>query len=254
MKLLEQVTDSKKLAFTDLKILLYGSPAVGKSSFASHPDFAPIYIDLEDGLHAIKAPRFPRAKTYEDIKDQIAELKTTRHDYKTVVIDSIDWLEKLVEERVCKDYSAKTLMDVSFGRGYSACRTYIAEILTLLDELPMMIIFIAHEKIQTVQSPLYDPYDKIQPKLNDKISSLFAEYCDVVGYMTYRLTVKKGQGFEKSKALGSGERVLYLNEKPSFLAKNRFGLPDKIEPKLRTLISKINESIESSKEDLPDWM
>jgi hypothetical protein len=29
-----------------------------------------------------------------------------------------------------------------------------------------------------------------------------------------------------TRALGSGERVLYTAERPAFLAKNRYGLPD----------------------------
>jgi hypothetical protein len=40
--------------------------------------------------------------------------------------------------------------------------------------------------------------------------------------------VKSDVGFNKkvTRALGSGERVLYTAERPAFLAKNRYGLPD----------------------------
>ena len=41
-------------------------------------------------------------------------------------------------------------------------------------------------------------------------------------------TVKSDVTFNKkvTRALGSGERVLYTEERPAFLAKNRYSLPD----------------------------
>ena len=50
-------------------------------------------------------------------------------------------------------------------------------------------------------------------------------------FANYRIsTVKADVGFNKkvTRALGSGERVLHTAERPAFLAKNRFGLPDSL--------------------------
>ncbi len=50
-------------------------------------------------------------------------------------------------------------------------------------------------------------------------------------FANYRIsTVKSDVGFNKkvTRALGSGERVLYTAERPAFLAKNRYGLPDSL--------------------------
>ena len=48
-------------------------------------------------------------------------------------------------------------------------------------------------------------------------------------FANYRIsTVKSDIGFNKkvTRALGAGERVLYTSERPAFLAKSRYGLPD----------------------------
>ena len=48
-------------------------------------------------------------------------------------------------------------------------------------------------------------------------------------FANYRIsTVKSDVGFNKkvTRALGSGARVMHTEERPAFLAKNRYGLPD----------------------------
>ena len=48
-------------------------------------------------------------------------------------------------------------------------------------------------------------------------------------FANYRMSITKADvGFNKkvARALGSGERVLHTAERPAFLAKNRYGLPD----------------------------
>jgi len=55
------------------------------------------------------------------------------------------------------------------------------------------------------------------------------EWCDAVLFANYRVMTKETEvGFNKEVRRGvtTGERLMYSNEKPAYLAKNRFGLPD----------------------------
>mgnify|MGYP000007533672 FL=1 len=55
------------------------------------------------------------------------------------------------------------------------------------------------------------------------------EHSDIVLFANYRIsTVKADVGFNKkvNRAMGSGERVIHTAERPAFLAKNRYGLPE----------------------------
>jgi hypothetical protein len=60
---------------------------------------------------------------------------------------------------------------------------------------------------------------------------MVVEAADVVGFMNFVATVRKeksGFGKETAKASSAGQRVLHLNERPAFTAKNRFDMPDSI--------------------------
>ena len=62
-----------------------------------------------------------------------------------------------------------------------------------------------------------------------ELAALVQEHSDIVLFANYRIsTVKADVGFNKkvSRAVGSGERVIHTTERPAFLAKNRYGLPD----------------------------
>jgi hypothetical protein len=91
------------------------------------------------------------------------------------------------------------------------------------------VIQLAHTDIRRFDSPEHEPYDRYVIKLHARAAALLQEHSDVVLFANYRVsTVKSDVGFNKkvTRALGSGERVLYTEERPAFLAKNRYGLPD----------------------------
>ncbi len=82
------------------RILVHGTEGVGKSTFASQSP-KPIFIQCEDGLDEIDCEKFPLATTYDDVIAALTELRTGQHDYETGVIDSADWLERLIWDKLC---------------------------------------------------------------------------------------------------------------------------------------------------------
>ena len=93
----------------------------------------------------------------------------------------------------------------------------------------MAIVQIAHTDIKRFDSPEHEPYDRYVIKLQARAAALLQEHSDVVLFANYRMSIAKADvGFNKkvARALGSGERVLHTAERPAFLAKNRYGLPD----------------------------
>ena len=45
----------------------------------------------------------PLAESYIDVMKALDALVNESHDFKTVVIDSLDWLETLIWKQVCSD-------------------------------------------------------------------------------------------------------------------------------------------------------
>jgi len=93
----------------------------------------------------------------------------------------------------------------------------------------MTVIQLAHTDIRRFDSPEHEPYDRYVIKLHARAAALLQEHSDVVLFANYRISIAKADvGFNKkvTRAVSSGERVLYTTERPAFLAKNRYGLPD----------------------------
>jgi len=215
------------------RVLFYGTHGVGKSTWGSQAP-APIFIQTEDGIDDIGVDRFPLAENYLTVIDMIRELINSEHKYKTLVIDSVDWLERLIWAQVCKEQKVSSIDDIKFFRGYNLAMTQWSKVREGMDTLRkkgMHIILIAHSKVEKYNNPAGEDYDRYSPKLNKHASLYLQEWADEVFFANFKTTVvTQGQGFkEKKKAIGEGRRIVCTNEMPAFLAKNRLGIKENID-------------------------
>lgn len=216
------------------RMLVYGTAGIGKSTFATNAP-APIVIQTEDGLGEIDCHKFPVATSLDEVLESIADLYTEEHSYQTVVLDSLDWLERLTWAKVCENRQVANIEDIGYGKGYAFSLSHWRDVLdglTALREVKgMTVILIAHAKIERFENPETDAYDRYMPRLHKTASALVSEWCDEVLFATYRVHTKTvDEGFNKKRVqgIGDGERVLRTSERPSHLAKNRLGLPDEL--------------------------
>lgn len=213
------------------RVLVYGVEGIGKSTFASGAP-NPIFICTEDGLGSLEVSHFPLATSVPDVMEAIGTLFQEDHDYKTVVIDSLDWLENLIWREVESTYDAK---DLAYGKGATIAAQKWREILdgltALRNERGMSVVLIAHTEIKRFDSPECEPFDRYQPKLQARSSALIREWCDAVFFANYKTLIKKDDvGFNKtvSRGITTGERLLFTSERPAYMAKNRYSLPESI--------------------------
>ena len=222
------------------RALVYGTPGVGKSTLAAAAP-SPIFIQTEDGLDEINCQRFPMAESYEDVVAQLRELATEQHDFETVVIDSADWLERLIFARVCSDFGVSNIekADGGFARGYTHAVDRWREVLSLLDRLRnqsnMIVILIAHAKVEKFEDPEASPYDRYSPRLHKHAAALITEWCDAVLFATRKIRTKTDDaGFNRKRTIATaigkdgGDRVLRSVGGPSCVAKNRYGITEEL--------------------------
>jgi len=214
------------------RLLVYGVAGVGKTKLAAAAP-NPVFLQTEDGLGRLDAATFGLLRSFDAVMEALASLYSEPHDFQTVVVDSLDWLEPLVWQHACKINNWATIEEPGYGKGYIAAldlwRQYLDWINALREDRRMMVVQLAHTDIKRFDSPEHEPYDRYVIKLHARAAALLQEHADVVMFANYRIsTVKSDVGFNKkvTRALGSGERVLYTAERPAFLAKNRYGLPD----------------------------
>jgi hypothetical protein len=220
------------------RLLVYGTEGIGKSTFAANAP-KPVFVQTEDGLDEIACDKFPLATTYSDVIGALVDLRTQQHGFESVVIDSVDWLERLIWDHVCRESGAATIekADGGYGRGYVHALTFWREVLDQLNilraERSMVILLIAHAKIERFEDPETSPYDRYTPRLQKHASALVCEWCDAVLFATRKIrTQTEDAGFNRRRTIAhaigkdGGERILRCVGGPSCIAKNRYGIVD----------------------------
>ncbi|MGV3483430.1 MAG: ATP-binding protein [Planctomycetaceae bacterium] len=219
------------------RTVLYGVHGIGKSTWASMwPN--PVFVPTEDGVADIDVASFPLCKDLTDAWTAVMELSSGGHDFKTIVIDSADWLEQLIWQQVCDKREVDSITDIDFGKGYGEASTIFGRFLGALDQCRdnagMHVVLLSHARATKVEPPGEQSYTRYEPKLHKpsgngpSASEVLQEWCDELLFCNYRVNVRtEEQGFKRERgiAVGSGERVMFCQEGPSHLAKNRLGLP-----------------------------
>jgi hypothetical protein len=214
------------------RTVIYGTHGIGKTTWASNwPN--PVILPTEDGCGDLDVMSFPLCTNLGEAWGPIMELSSpdVEHDLETLVLDSADWLEQLIWQDVCQKSDKKSITDFDFGKGYGASARIFNNILLALNgcrDNGIHVVIIAHCEVKKFSAPGIESYDRYTPKLHKEVAALVQEWADEVLFCNYKTYVtKEDMGFNKSRgiAVGNSERVIYTQEGPGHLAKNRLGLP-----------------------------
>ena len=212
------------------KAVIYGPEGVGKSTFASlTPD--PVFLDTEGGTHHLDVTRLDAAGTWDEITASVAQLAKADHPFKTLVIDTADWLEKRLAEHLCRKANKDSIEDFAYGKGWVQLTEEFARFLNSLDALlarGMNVVFLAHATVKKFEAPdQAGSYDRFELKLSKQTAPLLKEWADLVLFANYVTKIaEKDNG--KTRGVGGKERVLFATHTAAYDAKNRHGLPDKL--------------------------
>jgi AAA domain len=250
-------TQTKRLSISDItgkgsglpnRYVLHGVEGWGKTSFAAHAP-KPIFIQTrqETGLETLiengqlpEVAHFPECMTWDVLTGAIDVLISEAHDYRTLVIDTLNGAERLCHEFVCARDFAGDWTDKGFEgykRGYEVSLNDWRGMLAQLDRLrmdrKMTIMCLCHTKIETVKNPSGPDYDRFQGALYKSTGALTNQWADVILFGNFYASISaiqenKKTGAQKGKASGSN-RVMYCQQDASMVAKNRLGLPPEIE-------------------------
>lgn len=216
------------------RVLLYGQHGIGKSTWAAQAP-RPLFLNIEDGLSDIACDKTEKLSDLSSVTSAIGWLLNNDHGYQSVVIDTADWLEKLIFAAVASDAGKPNIAEIGFGKGYVAGEGKLEYLLTGLDKLSMrrnmLVIVLAHARIVRFENPETAAYDRYELDLHKSLSGKIQEWCDEVFFASFRVFTRKedlGFGRERTTAIGGTDRYIRTTETAVASAKNRLGLPTEL--------------------------
>lgn len=215
------------------KVVLYGVEGIGKTCFAAMMPNA-LFIDLEGSTADYEVNRLPAPTSWAMFMDEVRYVLANPGLCMTLVIDTIDWAERLATDHVVAAKGWHSIEDGAYGTGRRYVYEEMGRLLDLLSEVVKAGINVcinAHASIRKFEQPNETgAYDRWELKLQDSpkcsVKAIVKEWADLLLFANYEVFVSKTKD-NKSKAAG-GQRVMYTTHHPCWDAKNRFDLPDKL--------------------------
>lgn len=212
------------------RVAIYTPEGFGKSTLgANYPK--PLFLDTETGGTDHLDVNRVTIKKYSDAVEAIAFLNKGDHDYQTVVIDTIDWLEKFLVKQICKKHKKSGIEDFGFGKGYTFLAEEFQTFLLSLDELiakGMNVLALCHSHVKSFTPPdAAQGYDRFELKLSRQCAPLLKEWVDALLFGNYKVRLQER---DAAKVRGVGNsRVLHVEHAAAWDAKNRIGLTGSVD-------------------------
>ena len=198
-------------------ILLYGSPKLGKSSFASKAPGS-LFFECEPGLNHLEVFKVP-TYSWEAFLEACKLVAKGDHNFKTIVIDTVDNAFKMCSDYVCAKHGIEYEGDMGHGKGWALVKNEWHRVLTRLASLPYGLIMISHAIDKTIETRTGE-YTKTTPSLPDRARNVVLGLVDIILF---------GDSIAKKDAAGNVtiERVVRTKPHPTYEAGDRTGrLPE----------------------------
>jgi hypothetical protein len=210
---------------TPVRAVIYGTEGIGKSTLAAAFP-SPVILDTEEGTHHLDVARVSIG-SWDELRAAVAEIGSKPSEFRTVVIDSADWAERLLTEQLLRENKWASIESAGYGKGFTMLAEAFGRFLTQCDALigvGLNVAFVAHSKVQRTSPPdMADGFDRYELKLTKQTAPLLKEWCDLLAFCNYKTTVSEGSDGRK-KATGGKRRLMHLERAAAWDAKNRYGL------------------------------
>ena len=230
------------------RVCIMGDAGAGKTWWGLSSD-NPFLINSDDGAAEVMAQKslefsldvVPSRSIPEDALRWEQVLEATdfilegEHDFKNLVIDSLDGIEKLYEAWVCRENNWKNMEEAGYGKAYVFSRgvlqAYLAKLSQIRDRRNMGIIICAHTIIRDVNDPRIGQYSSHTLKLHKNSNPDVREWSDALLFLAYeqKKVLDKGKFNNANVTLDqTANRYLICQGGRGVQAKNRYGLPEEL--------------------------
>lgn len=225
----------------------------GKTTLATHFP-SPLVVGNEKGIprdlgFSVKTIR---PDTWKGQFELAHSLGKDKHDYRTLVYDTLDWIEPQIHRFVLERDSGRetemnpkgreliSIEDYGYGKGYIVAeeefRKFIEKLDWLQEQRGIHIVILMHSQVRTFKNPAGPDFDRYEPKCQSRIARVAIEWAENVLFGFFQQSaskepddVKRNEKSAKAKGQGMGVRVVGANQSAMYDAKNRVGLPNEFD-------------------------
>jgi len=238
------------------RIFMMGVEGVGKTTgLVNCPN--PIIMCAEDG---ITEADFSGVKSYSpedwtDVFGFIDYLINSEHNFKTLGIDTLDWLEPIAIHHMCLRDGKKDLEGYGgFGKGQVALanefRPFLAKLEQLQKKKNILIVITSHTQVKQFNNPMGDNYDRFEPACERKVASLVKQWVDISLFARFDTATYKDSKKSRAKGVGGQQRIVHTVFSAAWDAKNRCNLPEEMPLDMPTILDAIKKGIPDSPENI----
>lgn len=225
------------------RIVLYGVNGFGKTAMSSHaPKPLIIEVGTESGYTDLyNASLVPEAVATAEVLTWPEALAAVQNlpdiDYKTVVIDALSGLERLLKDYVLAtdfkgDDSTNRGGFNNFGAGYKVMASRWSEFVQALDKLRANgkhVILVGHAIVKGNRDPDEADYDQYIPDLHRDLWAIVNQWAGAVLFGKMRAIVDNSENKPRAVTDAPHRRVIYCTPTGAVIAKNRHNMPSTID-------------------------
>lgn len=209
----------------NIKIWIYGTPNIGKTTFANQfPDA--LMINTDGNYKYIDSPVISLVDNNKDPWEVFIEVIDTilkgEHTYKTIVIDLLEDVYQYARNYYCKKLKIDHESELGFAKGYDIIRNNFLIALRKLASAPYNIVFISHEETEVVKDRIGRETTVYKTALPDKLAKKISGMVEITGRISATANVdENGNPVDKRVLQLSSNKEQYGGNKiPTIKADN----------------------------------
>lgn len=166
-----------KTELSDLTVLLYGPPKIGKSTLCAQAQGA-LFLATEPGLNHLEVYQVPISK-WEDLLDAAAEIAKGQHQFRSLIVDTADQAFRLCSDYICAKHGVKHPSDLAYGKGHSLVNSEYFRVMSKLAQLPYGLFLVSHAQEREIETRT-GKYVKTIPSLPDGARKMLIGMVDTI--------------------------------------------------------------------------
>ena len=207
------------------RVLLYGTRGIGTTTLAAALPAA-VVVPCDDGAAHVNCRRFAPARRFGQLLRALHELYAEPHAFGTVVIDTLDGIERLALGEAAREHGVEHPEQMPFARGYALALPFWRQLLDQLDRLRdergMHCVLVGHAQAErwtdSAAGSGTAAAERHGPAVHRSASALLQNWCDEV---LYAAVVDRPLDANAP----DDRRAIHTRPARSHAAKNRLDLP-----------------------------